>query len=106
MYRKYESMEARLFANSVLDLATECWVWTGPRDKRPQTAYGKINLWDKARGRTRTRQAHIISYETFIGPVPEGHQLDHKCFNSFCINPMHLDPALPAVNNARKRKSA
>jgi HNH endonuclease len=96
----FACMEQRLIVNSVLDLDTECWIWIGPRDKRPSTPYGKINVYED--GRTRTRQAHIVSYETFIGPVPAGHELDHTCVNGFCIAPYHLEPVLPAVNIERR----
>jgi HNH endonuclease len=98
--RKYRDMIERLIANSVFDPVTECWVWIGPRDKRASTPYGKINVYEN--GRTRTRQAHIVSYETFVGPVPEGHELDHSCRYGFCISPNHLEPVLPSVNKQRR----
>lgn len=104
MGRKYVDMEARLIANSVLDPITGCWPWICKRDKRASTPYGKINVWEN--GRHRTRQAHIVSYETFIGPVPCDCELDHTCFNGFCINPNHLEAVLQSVNLERRRKRA
>ncbi len=96
----YICLEQRLILNSVLDPETGCWVWISSRDKRASTPYGKINLWID--GRTVTRQAHIVSYETFIGPVPCGHELDHICRYGFCIAPYHLEPVLPIVNKDRR----
>ena len=36
--------------------------------------------------------AHVFVYETEIGPVPEGHDLNHTCEEPPCINPEHLEP--------------
>lgn len=98
-------MEHRLIANSVYDPVTGCWIWIGARDKRPETPYGKISIWVPERGKPVMRQAHIVSYETFVGPVPPGHELDHACMYGFCICPDHLRPLLPAANKAKRRPS-
>ena len=100
--KRYTGMEARLIANSVLDFATGCWVWIAARDKRASTPYGKITIWCKERSRRLKRQAHIVSYETFMGSIPEGYELDHTCRNGFCINPNHLEAVPPATNKARR----
>jgi hypothetical protein len=98
----YRDMEERLIRNSVLDPVTECWDWIGARDKRASTPYGKMTVYDEEGGR-RVRQAHLVSYETFIGPIPDGHEIDHTCRNSYCIAPYHLEPVLPAVNKQRRK---
>ena len=98
----YVDMEARLIANSVLDIVTGCWLWIGARDKRASTPYGKITIYCRDLGRRFKRQAHIVSYETFMGPIPEGHQIDHTCRNGFCINPNHLEAVPPAENLKRR----
>lgn len=102
MNRKYPDMEARLIANSVLDIMTDCWDWIGAKDKRASTPYGKITVWCKELKRRFKRQAHIVAYETFIGPIPEGYEIDHTCRNTFCINPGHLEAVPPATNKDRR----
>lgn len=99
---KYRDMEARLIANSWYDPVTGCWIWIAARDKRVSTPYGKISVWVPERGKPVMRQAHIVSYETFIGPVPEGHEIDHTCRYGFCICPNHLEAVQPLTNKERR----
>lgn len=35
--------------------------------------------------------AHRYAYEHFIGPIPEGLQVDHLCRVRNCVNPDHLE---------------
>lgn len=90
-----------------------CWEWQGGL-KIPQGAphlrYGIAWLrkaWAPPSSipqRQRTDlavPAHRFSYETFIGPVPEGLELDHLCRNTRCVNPEHLEPVTHKVNMQR-----
>jgi hypothetical protein len=82
-----EKLRARLLANTVEEegpLDTPCWVWTGPRawDGR----YGLIH-W---KGPWHHERAHRVSYEAFIGPIPEGLLVCHHCDIPCCIRPEHL----------------
>lgn len=33
---------------------------------------------------------HRFIYESEVGEIPEGYEIDHKCRNRSCINPEHL----------------
>jgi hypothetical protein len=70
-----------------------CWRWTGAHI--PQ-GYGHF----KAAGHS-SRRVHRVSYEVFVGPIPDGLQLDHLCGIRDCINPEHLEVVTPAENVAR-----
>ncbi len=67
----------------------ECWLIDLRQDK---DGYSTIAV------NGRTRHAHRVIYEEFIGPIPEGKELDHKCRNRACINPHHLQPVTDLEN--------
>ena len=69
-----------------------CWLWTGGR----RGGYGRIKLAE-----TGTVDAHRLSYEHHIGPIPDGLVIDHLCRNRSCINPAHLEPVTTAENIRR-----
>lgn len=72
--------------------STDCWLWTRTRDT---FGYGQIKVAGKP------RRAHVIAYEQWIGPVPDGLELDHLCRVRHCVNPLHLEPVTHAENTRR-----
>ena len=56
---------------------TQCVEWTGFIRK----GYGYFN---KIR-------AHIFAYEHYVGNIPNGKIIDHKCRNRKCVNYLHLE---------------
>jgi hypothetical protein len=84
-----------------------CWPWL--MSIVGTTGYGQYH--NKMAGRSA---AHTYAYRQAIGPVPEGHQVDHTCHNSAvdcaggktclhrqCCNPAHLE-AVPGAENQRR----
>ena len=73
--------EERFWTRVVGDLATGCWLWTGPRFRE---GYGSLSY-----GPLRIR-AHRFSWELHVGPIPEGLVVCHRCDNPPCVRPDHL----------------
>lgn len=74
----------------------DCWLYAGSIDS---LGYGKIH--STLNGKTKGYRAHRVTYETLIGPIPEGLVIDHLCRVRSCINPSHLEPVTARVNTLR-----
>lgn len=81
--RKWLPLQERLMSLSKVTEAG-CWEWIGTKQG---SGYGYYPSRHKGE-----RLAHRVSYEAFIGPVPADLVLHHKCHNTLCINPDHLEP--------------
>lgn len=92
----------------------ECWQW---RAGKFSSGYGAISI-PRGDGSNQNRPAHLIAYELFIGPVPVGLQLDHRCHTEDkdcsggsgcphrgCVNPWHLEPVTRRENLRRGRSN-
>jgi hypothetical protein len=87
-----EPIQDRLERHSVAIPFAGCFVWTGAVDK---LGYGRIGMQGKS------KLAHRISYQHFVGEIPQGLELDHLCRNPSCINPSHLEAVTRKVNTDR-----
>jgi hypothetical protein len=86
-----------------------CWVWTGTRLGGPRGGYGAINRGGQGSQSTAPLLAHVVAYELYVGPVPDGLELDHLCGNKGCVNPSHLEPVTHRENirrGFRRRREA
>lgn len=70
----------------------ECWIW---QKQLSPDGYGRF----KVNG--EQIYAHIYSYNLFIGPVPDGLELDHRCRVHSCVNPDHLEAVTHRENTLR-----
>lgn len=70
-----------------------CWEWTGHRDP---DGYGRVGLG------YFPKLTHRLSYELFVGPIPEAKAVMHRCDNPPCFNPGHLRLGTAIDNNREK----
>lgn len=85
---------------------TGCWRWTATGSD----GYGLFRIGE------RHYRAHRVAYESLVGPIGEGLQLDHQCHTQDvscpggaecphrrCVNPAHLQQATNRENALRGR---
>ena len=71
---------ARFMRKVVVD-PSGCWLWQGwTNGKYAGFHFGRHRVY-----------AHRVSYEHFVGPIPEGQTIDHLCKVKLCVNPAHLE---------------
>jgi hypothetical protein len=88
-----EPTELERFWTQVEKQPNGCWHWTG----HIKSGYGQFRF------RGKHTRPHRAAYELFVGPIPEGMQVDHDCHNRDetcndgpdcmhrrCVNPEHL----------------
>lgn len=99
----YGSLYERLVAN-VKEPESEngCWEHQGQL-QRPVHGYPRVSL--RVNGKHVKRFAHRLMDEIVNGPLPEGLEIDHICFNHRCVNPDHLQRLTRAENLARIYKA-
>lgn len=69
-----------------------CWLWTGAQ----ANTYGTFS-----RPSGEAVRAHRWSWESQIGPIPDGLDIDHLCFVRLCVRPSHLEPVTRLENVLR-----
>jgi hypothetical protein len=75
-----------------IEFTDTCWNWTGHLDTN---GYGQIRVAGKK------PMVHAFGWNTFVGPIEPGLELDHLCRNRRCVNPDHLEPVTRQVNLQR-----
>lgn len=87
-----------------------CWLWTGAKNGGYGGGYGVVFIEEKVVDGVRRQvfdRVHIVVYRLMVGPIPEGHVVDHVwtrgCRNRNCCNPDHLEPVTVVVNTQRGR---
>ncbi len=90
------------FMRFVVVLPCGCWLWVGARSrgggkKGQRVWYGSFRLGK------RTVRAHRFAAEV-LGkqPCPPGHDRDHRCELSLCVNPDCIEVVTKVVNQERK----
>jgi hypothetical protein len=85
---KYLDKKDQIYANSIPEPNSGCWLWLGCLNKDGYAvAYRSTG--------------HRLSYIAFKGPIPDDCEIDHKYKVRCCVNPDHLEAVSHAENVAR-----
>jgi hypothetical protein len=70
----------------------DCWEWT---DALTASGHAQVSMHGT------TCPAYRVSYQMFVGPIPDELTLDHLCRNRACVNPTHVEPVTIRENTLR-----
>lgn len=108
--RQPQTIEELLAPDRVWVTPYGCWLWLGGDDGSGEWhglgAYGRI----LRPGTRRVMPVHRYVFETFVGPIPYGYDVDHMCAKwapdprpcRKCVNPDHLQAIPPKLNQQLK----
>jgi HNH endonuclease len=63
------------------DPDSDCLMWIG---QAGMTGRGRFKI------NGRIEETHRVAYRLWVGPIPEGMQINHLCGNGWCVRPSHL----------------
>lgn len=76
-----------------------CIGWEGAHD-----SHGYPHLTRKEEDGKHSYRVFRVLYEAFVGPIPDGLQLHHRCENKWCVNPLHGRPVSQREHSALHSK--
>lgn len=82
MGRHYSSLAESIWANCIPVTESGCWIWINATLSK--NGYGQLTY----------QKEHLLSHRAawiaFVGDIPEGQFVLHKCDIKTCVNPDHL----------------
>jgi hypothetical protein len=79
----------------------ECWGWTGACSQKKPDRYPNMSKGSRSEG---TILACRVALLVTVGPPPDEERIEplHRCHNSECVNPGHLEWGTHSENEKQK----
>ena len=77
------------------DLENDCWIWIGGiyyTNCGCGPGYGTFYYEGKR------QYAHRVAYKLWVGEIPLGHNILHKCDTPLCCSPFHIESGTQQQN--------
>lgn len=94
---KYSSLQNYLESSFLKCDIESCWEW-----QRSFKVFGYGNAWWEGKHHI----AHRLVYQFYVGEIPKGLNVCHKCDNPKCVNPHHLFLGSYLDNNRDRKNKA
>lgn len=96
-----EDIIGKIMSRVVICPISNCWIWQGPDSGEGRGGgYGRVSISGV------TSAVHLVVYTHFFGYIPGRKQVDHKCNNRLCCNPLHLELVTHKQNQKRRASRA
>ncbi len=93
-----DAKEVRRFVEKIrIDPISGCWLWVAALNP---DGYGHFTRLGND-GEWHGDPAHRVAHEWYIGPIPDGFQVHHKCDVRSCVKPDHLESLSTADHVAK-----
>jgi len=79
--RRLEQRRADFMSKVAISTESDCWLWTGAQSSN---RYGVVHI------RPKNTFAHRVAYQLFVGPIPSGLLVCHRCDVKLCVRHDHL----------------
>jgi hypothetical protein len=86
-----KSLKDRILGSVVVN-DNGCWIW---QKYVSRDGYGKMTY------NGHPSEVYRLSYELFVGDIPDGHHLHHICGSKACCNYDHVIPIMPGAHSAK-----
>jgi hypothetical protein len=84
------------WSNVEVGAPDECWLY---KNKPNNSGYGTIHIGSRTDNTRKVIGVHRFSYMVANNcKIPDGLQINHKCYTRLCVNPNHLEVVTVSEN--------